>query len=219
MSAPQSGNTNSDVTSGRRWANALLLIATIAAVSGVLALLLRPEARPGIEVALPTPTPPPQLKVYVSGAVAQPGVYPFREGDRLQEAMHSAGGLLPGADASAVNMAVLLEDEQHHHIPLVRESKDDANSSTATPAASKNASPTSEVSTLSPDNPVDVNVASQERLQLLPGIGEVKAEAIIQYRESYGPFGETSEITRVPGIGPDTFENIRHLITVDTSIP
>ena len=64
----------------------------------------------------PTPTPPPHLKVYVSGAVTQPGVFSFREGDRLQEAVHFAGGLLPDLDASTVNMAVLLEDEQHYHL-------------------------------------------------------------------------------------------------------
>ncbi len=225
MSAPQSGNTNSDVTSGRRWANALLLIATIAAVSGVLAFLLQRETTPGIEVSLPTPTPPPQLKVYVSGAVAQPGVYSFREGDRLQEAVHSAGGLLPDADASAVNMAALLEDEQHYHLPLAGESKDDAKGATATPASTnptlsaRNTSPTPDVAPPTPDNPVNLNAASQARLQMLPGIGEVRAEAIIQFRETYGPFGETSEVTSVPGIGPATFENIRHLITVDTSIP
>ena len=191
----------------------------------MLALLLRPEARPGIEVALPTPTPPPQLKVYVSGAVAQPGVYPFREGDRLQEAVHSAGGLLPDADASAVNMAALLEDEQHYHLPLAGESKDDAKGVTATPASTnptlsaRNTSPTPDVAPPSPENPVNLNAASQARLQMLPGIGEVRAEAIIQFRETYGPFGETSEVTSVPGIGPATLENIRHLITVDTSIP
>ena len=225
MALTKDKGSNSDGASSQRWTNALIIIATVAAVSSVLVLLLRPETSPGIEVSLPTPTPPPQLKVFVSGAVAQPGVYSFQEGDRLQEAVHSAGGLLPDADASAVNMAALLEDEQHYHLPQVGESENGKEISTAAPTSSnptlsaRNTSPTPDVATPSPDNPVNLNSASQERLQLLPGIGEVRAEAIIQFRETYGPFGETSEVTSVPGIGPATLENIRHLITVDTSIP
>ena len=225
MALTRDKGSNSDGASSQRWINALLIVATVAAVSGVLALLFRPETSPGIEVSLPTPTPPPQLKVYVSGAVAQPGVYSFQEEDRLQEAVQYAGGLLPDADASAVNMAALLEDEQHYHLPLIEETKSDETSTKAASESShstttaKDTSPTPNVATPSPDNPVDINAASQKRLQLLPGIGEVRAEAIIQFRETYGPFGETSEVTSVPGIGPATFENIRHLITVDTSMP
>ena len=225
MAPTKDKGSNSDGASSQRWTNALIIIATVAAVSSVLVLLLRPETSPGIEVSLPTPTPPPQLKVFVSGMVAQPGVYSFQEGDRLQEAVQYAGGLLPNADASAVNMAALLQDEQHYHLPLMGESKDDATSATpASPSSvptstSKSTSSTPDVAAPSTDNPVDINAASQQRLQRLPGIGEVRAEAIIQFRETYGPFGATSEVTSVPGIGPATFENIRHLITVHTSIP
>ena len=194
MAPTKDKGSNSDSASSQRWINALLIIATVAAVSGVLALLLQPDTNPGIEVSLPTPTPTPELKVYVSGAVAQPGVYSFREGDRLQEAVHSAGGLLPDADATTVNMAALLEDEQHYHLPLAGESKDSATSVPTTASASsnllstaENLSPTPDVATPSPDNPVNLNAASQARLQMLPGIGEVRAEAIIQFREILRP--------------------------------
>ena len=193
MAPTKDKGSNSDSASSQRWINALLIIATVAAVSGVLAFLLQQETTPGIEVSLPTPTPTPELKVYVSGAVAQPGVYSFREGDRLQEAVHSAGGLLPDADATTVNMAALLEDEQHYHLPLAGESKDDKEISTAAPASTnptlsaRNTSPTPDVAAPSPDNPVNLNAASQARLQMLPGIGEVRAEAIIQFREILRP--------------------------------
>ena len=225
MALTKDKGSNSDGASSQRWTNALIIIATVAAISSVLVLLLRPETSLGIEVSLPTPTPPPQLKVYLSGAVAQPGVYSFQEEDRLQEAVQYAGGLLPDADASAVNMAALLEDEQHYHLPLIEETKSDetitiaASESSHSTTTAKDSPPTPDVPAISPDDPVDINTASQERLQLLPGIGEVRAEAIIEFRKTYGPFGETSEVTSVPGIGPATFENIRHLITVDTSIP
>ena len=225
MAPTKDKSSISDGASSQRWTNALLIIATIAAVSGVLVLLLRPESSPGIEVSLPTPTPPPQLKVYVSGAVAQPGVYSFQDGDRLQDAVEFAGGLLPDVDVSAVNMAALLEDEQHYHLPTLKESKDGADTLAASSSNSNSSptanveSPTPEIPTPSQDNPVDLNTASTEQLQLLPGIGEVKAEAIIQFRETYGPFGEPSEVTSVPGIGPATLKNIQHLITTDTSSP
>ena len=149
---------------------------------------------------------------YVSGAVAQPGVYEFQHGDRLQNIVVSAGGLLPNADASAVNMATLLEDEQHYHFPTIRESSE-LTPHTPDDSPTDN-QPSSREATPSPESPLNINTASLEQLQMLPGIGEVKARAIVDFRSSHGPFGETSEITSVPGIGPATLENIRHLITV-----
>ena len=212
MSSAEDKAAKPDDSSSQRWTNALLIIATVAAVSGVLALLFRPEASPGIEVSLPTSTPPPRLMVYVSGAVAQPGVYQFQEGDRLQDIIGSAGGLLAEADISTVNMAALLEDEQHFHFPTILESKEVAAYPSAD-SSTNNQSPTPEAAP-SPENPIDLNTASAEELQTLPGIGVVKAEAIVEFRDTYGPFGKTSEITSVPGIGPATYENMQHLITV-----
>ena len=154
---------------------------------------------------------------YVSGAVAQPGVYEFQPGDRLQNVVVSTGGLLPEADASAMNMAALLKDEHHYHFPTIGESReitphapDDSPTDTQPPIPK--AAP-------SPANPIDINTASPEALQTLPGIGPAKAHAIVDFRNAHGPFGETSEITAVPGIGPATLENIRHLITVAPTNP
>ena len=152
---------------------------------------------------------------YVSGAVAQPGVYEFQRDDRLQDIVVSAGGLLADADDSAVNMAALLEDEQHYHFPTIRESEE---LTALADSTTDNQSPIPEAPP-SPENPLDINIASPEQLQALPGIGTVKAEAIVEFRQTYGPFGEASEITSVPGIGPATLENIRHLITVSPTDP
>ncbi len=93
--------------------NAFLVIAAMAAISGALALLLRNDSNPGIEIVLPTPTPTPELKVHISGAVRSPGVYTFQDGDRLQDVVNAAGGLLPEADPSAVNLAERMRDEGH----------------------------------------------------------------------------------------------------------
>ncbi len=199
-----------------RWTNILLAIATIAAVSGIVAMLLRPQPNPGVEIALPTPTPSPSLMVYVSGALAHPGVYEFQKGDRLQDVVETAGGFLSDVDTSGVNLATLLEDEQHYHFPSVGESP----TLTTNPlpaAATEDQAPTPE--SPSTDTPININTAPLAELQLLPGIGAVKAEAIVEFRSSYGPFAEPAEITNVPGIGPATLENIQHLITAELPSP
>ena len=214
MSSTEGKGGKEDGTAGFRWTNALLVIATIAAVSGVIALLIQRETAPGVQVSLPAPTPAPRLMAYVSGAVAQPGVYEFREGDRLEDAVEIAGGLLPDADASAVNMASLLEDERHYHFPVVGESRADASSVNG--AESETVADPSEPSA---GNSVDINAASIEQLRMLPGIGVVKAEAIVEFRNTYGLFSEASEIISVPGIGPAIYENLRHLITANPSAP
>ena len=156
--------------------------------------------------------------VYLSGAVAQPGVYEFQPGDRLQDLIGPAGGLQADADTTAVNMAALLEDEQHYHFPLVGETIGDTSNTPDAPS-DRHPSSATELAPPSPDNPVNINSAPLEHLQSLPGIGVVKAEAIIDFRKAHGPFGEISEITSVPGIGPATLENIRHLITVAPTDP
>jgi len=67
---------------------------------------------------------------------------------------------------------------------------------------------------VAPPQKVDINRAEAWLLQALPGIGEVRAQAIIDYRQQNGPFRHINELTKVEGIGTDTFENIKHLITV-----
>ncbi len=151
--------------------------------------------------------------VYLSGAISQPGVFEFKQDDRLQDVLESAGGLLADADTSAVNMAALLEDEQHYHFPTISETRELTTRSTDDDSTADNQSPPTEAAP-SPENLLDLNTASPGELQTLPGIGTVKAEAIVEFRDTFGPFGEASEITSVPGIGPATYENIRHLITV-----
>jgi competence protein ComEA len=178
--------------------NTLLVLAAIAALSGGIALLLRSEPDPGIEVVLPTSTPIPELKVHISGAVRLPGVYAIRRGDRVQDVVNAAGGLLPDADVSAVNLARRVGDEEHLHIPSVGDAP---------------------LTTPEPDRRIDINSASLALLQTLPGIGEVKAKAIIDYREGNGPFQTPTDIMRVDGIGLQTYQNIRDLIRVGPASP
>ena len=189
--------------SQRAFFNTLLVLATIAAISGAIALLLRPDSNPGLEIILPTATPTPELKVFVTGAVQSPGVYTLQEGNRVEDAVNAAGGLLPDADISAVNMAKRVGDEEHFHIPRVGEA----------PLVASEAQEEPE------DSRIDINIASQSLLQTLPGIGEVRAKAIVDYRESQGPFQFPADITNVDGIGQGTYENIRDLIRAGPGAP
>ena len=177
------------------WALGILVVA--AAVAGVV-LWVRADSRPGVEVLLSTPAPSPELKVYVSGEVARPGIYVLDEGDRLLAAIEAAGGATQDADLSAVNLALRVADEDHFDIPHIDDVTDGASSLGLSSGPGK----------------VSINTASAEELQGLPGIGDVKARAIVAYRDGNGPFQTPEEILQVSGIGPSTLEGIRDLISV-----
>ena len=189
--------------SQRTFFNGLLVLAIIAAVSGGLALLLRPDSNLGIEIILPTATPTPELKVYISGAVRAPGVYTLQRGDRLEDVVKAAGGLLPDAEASAVNMAERVKDEEHFHIPKVGEA----------PLVASRTEKESE------DDRIDINTAPVPLLMTLDGIAEILEQRIGEYRETHGPFSAPAEIMKVGGIGQVTYEGIRDSIRVSLEPP
>ena len=179
---------------------ALLAIATIAALSGGLVLLLKGgRSGGGIDIVLPTQTPSTTvgLKVYVTGAVKVPGVYDVDEGARLTDVMEAAGGPTGDADLAVVNLAARVRDEEHWHIPRVGEAPQAPSSGTGAAAGM-----------------VDLNSATVAVLMSLPGIGEVKATSIVRYREANGPFSSVDELLAVNGIGPATLEGIRDLVDV-----
>ena len=189
--------------SQRTFFNGLLVLAFIAAVSGGIALLLRPDSNPGLEIILPTATPTPELKAYISGAVRTPGVYTLEQGNRLEDVVKAAGGLLPDANTSAVNMAERVKDEEHFHIPRVGE----------TPLVAPGTDEESE------DDRIDINTASVPLLMTLDGIAETLARRIVEYREAQGPFRTPAEIMKVRGIGQLTYEGIRDFIRAGLEPP
>lgn len=162
-----------------------------------------PTAMPTATPA-PTPTPPP-IVVYVSGAVAHPGVYALPPNARVADALAAAGGPLDGADLTQVNLARRLVDEEQVHIPRPGETPLAA----PTPLLRTTTAPASGAS-----GPININTASAAELDALPGIGPGYAERIVAYRESHGPFATIEEIQNVPGIGPATFARIKDMITV-----
>ena len=138
---------------------------------------------------LPTATPA-MLTVYVSGAVATPGVYTVPDGSRIEAAVQAAGGFIPGADQSNINLATLLTDGQQVNVPGVVE--------------------TSHVNV----GRININTATVADLDGLPGIGPTTAQAIVDYRLQNGPFQVIQDIEKVQGVGPATFENIKNFINV-----
>ncbi len=175
----------------------------------------------------------PELRVYVAGAVRQPGVYPLTGGDRLVDAVEAAGGAADDADLEAVNLAVRVEDEGYYYIPAKSaqstadadlETADDVSPAPQFPDVATNR-PTIElpdereetVGDGEPDGPVNLNTATQSELETLPSIGPARARAIIAHREENGPFAAVEEITAVSGIGQGILDNLQGLVTVEGS--
>ena len=174
---------------------AVFAVAAAAAVAGVLYLLVSASTpSDGMEIALPTPAPS-DIQVYVTGAVRGPGVYTVGADARLATAVEAAGGVTDEADLYAVNLAARLVDEAHWHIPTRGEA--------AAPAQQAGESA---------GGRIDINSASVDSLVSLPQIGNVRAAAIVAYREANGPFASAEDLMNVTGIGPATLEAIRDLI-------
>jgi competence protein ComEA len=177
----------------------------LAAVGGIGLWYVRslpPEVRVRAgPAAAPSVTPSPTvLVVHVAGWVRRPGVYRLHRGQRVIDAIDAAGGLRPGADLGALNLAAVLTDAQQVLVARA-----------APPAA-----PSGPEAPIAPATPalVNVNVATPEELETLPGIGEVLAAAIVAYRDEHGPFTSVDQLMDVSGIGEVTLEEIRDLVTV-----
>ena len=147
----------------------------------------------------------PELRVHVVGAVASPGVYGLAEGARVLDAVEAAGGFAAEADPAAINLAEPLSDGCKVTVPAVGE--DDAGEEPAAVVEPAGAS-------ASGAGTVNINTATAEELQALPGVGEATAAAIVEDRERNGPFSSPEDIMRVSGIGEKKFERMRDMVAV-----
>lgn len=141
-----------------------------------------------------------EVVVHVAGAVSAPGVYTLPADSRVDDAVRAAGATAD-ADLSQLNLAQKLADGQKITVPAAGEA----------PAPADNAAPSdsSQSGAL-----ININTATQEELETLPSIGEVRAQAILAYREEHGGFRTTDELMEVSGIGEKIFADISPHITV-----
>ncbi|MDE5413849.1 helix-hairpin-helix domain-containing protein [Alkalihalobacterium chitinilyticum] len=141
--------------------------------------------------------------VDVKGQVVLPGVYELEEGQRMKDLIELAGGLTPDADEMKINLAAILSDAMAIYIPKVGEE----DSTMIDSVMVGNESSTSK------NGKVNINQATAEELQKLPGIGPAKATAIIAYRDENGPFQTIDDLQNVSGIGPKSIEKMSDEIT------
>ena len=142
------------------------------------------------------------IVVYVAGAVVTPGVYTLSPASRVTDAVIAAGGSGPDADLDVVNLAATVHDGERIYVPTIGE---------AVPAVIGD--PPTPDSTM-PVGPVNVNSATPEQLDVLPGVGPATAAAIVAHRDRHGPFQSVDQLGEVRGIGPVKLDALRGLVTV-----
>lgn len=161
--------------------------------------------------------------VYVCGAVVTPGVYPINPGMRVFEAIALAGGFSQKADEEWLNQAQTVQDGQRLYVYSKEETQqmqqegttvDGDSMISADMGTGMEASGASGTSVVEDGTKININTADRETLMTLPGIGEAKAEAVIQYRTEHGSFTSIEEIQNISGIKTAVFSKIRDLITV-----
>lgn len=149
----------------------------IAAIAGGVMLAVQHSRNQPVEIVLSQTEPPQQSgELYIGGAVANPGIYPWQEGDTIQALLLDTG-IEPDADLSHIEIYVPREGEEQ-----------------------------------SPQK-IDINRAEPWLLEVLPGIGEVLAQRIVDYRSENGPFRTIEDLLKVSGIGEGTFAKIKDYIT------
>ncbi len=148
-----------------------------------------------------SPSPSAALLVDVAGWVRDPGVYEFREGDRVIDALDAAGGARPGAGLDSLNLAAPLADGTQILVPRAT----GAVPSGGVPGGSSSPGASSQV---------NINTASATELETLPGVGEVIAQRIVDYRTQNGPFASVDDLLDVSGIGDATLAEMRDMVTV-----
>lgn len=157
------------------------------------------------EAALPAGEPA-YAYVHICGAVVTPGVYKVKADSRVYEVIELAGGLLPEACPEYRNQAQAVEDGMQIIIPTRQEVEDGA----VTPAESAPAAQAESGAAAL----VNINTAGKEELCTLPGIGEARAESILQYRNQYGAFDAAEDIMKVEGIKEKAYLKIKDRIRV-----
>ena len=159
-----------------------------------------------------------KIVVHVSGAVKSEGIVELDKNSRVADAIEAAGGVSQNAYMKDINLASILEDGMKVYIPTneeVEKQKENSNyiSNANTDIIAKN-SQENKTGATKTNSKVNINTATKEELDTLPGIGESTANKIINYRKENGNFKSIDEIKEVSGIGDSKFEQIKDLIEI-----
>lgn len=144
------------------------------------------------------------IYVDVKGEVHHSGVYQMKAENRVKDLIEAAGGFTPLADDHKLNLSQLLEDQM---VIVVPKKGEEVNSELAQ-------APTSQKKEVGKEGKVNINTATVEELKTLKGIGEKKAEAIIEYRKKNGSFKNKEELMKVRGIGKKLYESFQERVIV-----
>jgi competence protein ComEA len=149
-----------------------------------------------------TPTPSSSLLVVdVAGKVRRPGLYRLPPGSRVADALEAAGGARVGVDLTSLNLAAMVADGQQILVGV-------AGGAAVVPGGAAAAS------TAGPTGLVDLNTATLEQLDTLPGVGPVTAQHILDWRTAHGSFSTVDQLDEVSGIGPAKLAELQPLVTV-----
>ena len=196
-----------DIVKGAPRASAAVVVALIVVTVLGFVLFHRAPAAPAIQLpraeAAPasTPTTTGEVVVDVAGAVIRPGVVRLGGPGRVIDAIAAAGGAALDADLNMVNLAAKVADADRIYVPKRGESPPPL------PSAGGSSSPAS-------SGPVDLNAATPEQLDALPGVGPATAKAIVDYRTRRGRFRTVDGLLSVPGIGPAKLATLKPLVRV-----
>jgi competence protein ComEA len=214
---------------GRAGAIALGLVGVVAVLVTVFTLL-RDKTPPVVSAKLPpvemistaqsTPAAPAAqgpVIVSVVGLVHKPGLVTLSTGARIADAVSAAGGALDGADLIGLNMARRVADGEQIIVGIAAppgEPTTMGSSVAAEPSTASPGDPHATASTSAPDVSVDLNTATEEQLDALPGVGPVTAAAIVAWRSANGSFTSVDQLADVDGIGPARLEKLRAQVHV-----
>ncbi len=194
----------------KNWQSTLIgIFVGVILTSGMFLTLRTPQQA----ILLPTSTPT-NLVIQMAGEVRNPGIYTLPANSRVSDAITSAGGLTDQADRSAVNLATRLKDGEK--LIILRPTPTAApvtetGGSTPTPQHTK----TGPTPTATVTFPIDLNTATLDQLDALPGIGPTRAQDILKYREEHQSFKRIEDLLQIPGIGQTTFNRLKLLVTVE----
>ena len=162
------------------------------------------------------------LTVHVSGAVLTPGVATLPGGSRVGDAVAAVGGATDEAELERINLARALQDGEHVHVPRdgeeppipVDPGDGGGGTGNGSDAGAGDGGDGGGDGQVREDTPIDLNAASAQELEALPGVGPARAEAIVEHREQHGPFAVPGDLRDVSGIGEVTFQRLAPLVSV-----